>query len=622
MNINKIKETDTKWSLKLEDCIQKYNNSEAEKKRLELDYTIDVKNLKKKYEEEEHKLSSKINMLSEEKNNVTDKLSKELNVLKTELEQLKKENQILIEDKEMQIKYLKEENCKYLTELTSLKKNANDSLPNIRTIKEMTNERKIFEEQIVRMRTKNDHLVKEINSLQIRLKSISEIIKIQEDQLESKNNELDISALSRINVKTRESLLYIWRNKVFELLVQLKSQEIHFKIDKDITEKSISEFECLLGEQESKNKILKNIIEDKKAELSVTNTNNAALNMQINELKEVNQSLLQKQSEDLQSSMELKKFVLSLIKQYQCIEDSFKIANKKLTHLDQRVELAKNRIGFIKAIYKRKESHHKEELNRKLNILDMTTNLSSIHCSIEKYESNILIPNEFGEIPVENPNYIKINNNEHETLDAIKKELENVLKERDILTTKFQADVKLINDRMKVMQSESELVSNSLKAQLKESRELYEFKQAEVNKINKELKQKINEFEVVQLKHDDLQMKYNALNNELDNKTKETSKQHEFDLNEKLNIMEEKLIEARRDQAKAVVIMRQMERTNNREKERLEEMLKSYENYYKDHVDKLKTKIISLEKEKNILISSLKQQNIFPKENGKLKIFY
>ena len=87
-------------------------------------------------------------------------------------------------------------------------------------------------------------------------------------------------------------------------------------------------------------------------------------------------------------------------------------------------------------------------------------------------------------------------------------------------------------------------------------------------------------------------------------------KQSDFECMEKLRQMDEKLNEARREQAKAVVLMRQMERSTNREKERMDNMLKSCETYYKDHIEKLKSKMVSLEKEKNILMNTLKQTDV------------
>ena len=72
--------------------------------------------------------------------------------------------------------------------------------------------------------------------------------------------------------------------------------------------------------------------------------------------------------------------------------------------------------------------------------------------------------------------------------------------------------------------------------------------------------------------------------------------------------MDKKLNESRREQAKALIMMREMERTSNRDKERMQELLKSSEAYYSGLVEKLKAKIVSLERERNILTNSVRQQ--------------
>lgn len=83
-------------------------------------------------------------------------------------------------------------------------------------------------------------------------------------------------------------------------------------------------------------------------------------------------------------------------------------------------------------------------------------------------------------------------------------------------------------------------------------------------------------------------------------------KKKDLDYADRLAKMDTKLNEARREQAKAVVVMRQMERSTNREKDRMENLLKSCDTYYKEHLDKLQKKIVSLEKERNILMNTLR----------------
>lgn len=244
-------------------------------------------------------------------------------------------------------------------------------MPTIETVKEMTKEKEIHEAKIQRIKNKNEILIQENTSIQIRLKSMNEILKIQESQLESKQS--SVGAI--FNEKKRQGLLSKWRNKVYELLIQLKSIEISSKQDKNMSEKTLNDYLDRLEVAMNKNKICENIIEDKKAELTVIASDNTVLIEQVSMLKETNDELEKQRKLDLQSSIELKNFVSTLMKQYYTIEESFKMANKKLLHLDQRVEFAKNRLGVVKALYSHKEAHE----NKRSNVLDMTTNISSIH---------------------------------------------------------------------------------------------------------------------------------------------------------------------------------------------------------------------------------------------------
>jgi DNA repair exonuclease SbcCD ATPase subunit len=227
------------------------------------------------------------------------------------------------------------------------------------------------------------------------------------------------------NEKKRQGLLNKWRTKVYELLVQLKTQEINYKQDKHIEEKTIEECMAALDDQTTRNRILENIIEDKKAELTVLSNDHTALGEQLSTLKDEHSKLELMRREDLQSTIELNKFVNSLMKQYSTIEESFKLASKKLNHLDQRVEFAKNRLGVIKAL------HGQKEAKRTANMLEMTSNLSSIHGSINnpKEQSNIVRNSDSQNADksiLEIVNEADIDEEENENLNFIREELTKV----------------------------------------------------------------------------------------------------------------------------------------------------------------------------------------------------
>ena len=610
-------------SLKLK---QSDENAQQKIKDLEYKLVTQAENHRKqmeKCEQERETLANeqnnRIKQLINEKTKLCDEYQSELNDLRNRFEKFNTENLNSIKEKDEQIHKLTDENIKFLNELENLRRYVNDSMPTIETVKEMKKERKQLEDDLAKSKSRYDLLANENNALQIRLKSISEILSIQESQLESKSSSSNSGispssgGITNNNEKKRFGLLGKWRNKVFELLVQLKTQEINYKQEKSIENRSIQECLNKLDEQINRNKILENVIEDKKAELTVLNNDNTLLNEQVSALKDVNEKLEKKCEQDLQSTTELKSFIDSLVKQYQTIEDSFKLANRKLTHLDQRVEFAKNRLGVIQALYNRRESHLKEEI-RRANLLEMTTNLSSIHGSlgVHHQESNLNNLNSLDQQQIIQHSSLDPNillNQHPETANLIKQELNKVVQERDMLAQKLKTDLEDMDDKIGKMKSDYETIIINLNSQLKELREDNNMKQNEINEVNREMENKAVLYDEINKKYQDLELEMNNLRERLNTECETKLKECELDYMDKLSKMDEKLNEARREQAKAVVMMRQMERSTNREKERMDNMLKSCETYYKDHIDKLKLKIISLEKEKNILMSSLRQND-------------
>jgi coiled-coil alpha-helical rod protein 1 len=603
-------------------------NSQQKIKDLEQKLVLQVETHSKqlgKCEQERETLANeqntRIKQLINEKTKLCDEYQSELNDLRTRFEKFNSENLNSIEEKDEQIRKLTDENIKYLNELENLRRYVNDSMPTIETVKEMKKQHKQLEDDLAKSKSRYDLLANENSALQIRLKSISEILAIQEAQLENKSSSSNSgispssSGLTNNNEKKRFGLLGKWRNKVFELLVQLKTQEISYKQEKNLENRSIQDCLSKLDEQINRNRILENVIEDKKAEITVLSNDNTHLNEQVNALKDVNEKLEKKCEQDLQSTTELKSFIDSLLKQYQTIEDSFKLANRKLTHLDQRVEFAKNRLGVIQALYNRRESHLKEEL-RRANLLEMTTNLSSIHGSLgiqnHHHESNLNNPTSLDHQQIQHssldPNQF-IKNQNFDTANLMKQELNKVVHERDMLAQKLKTDFEDMDDKIIKMKSDYESIIINLNNQLKDLKEDNDLKQTEINEANREVANKINLYDELNKKYNDLELEMKNLREKLNTECEAKLKTSELDYMDKLTKMDEKLNEARREQAKAVVMMRQMERSTNREKERMDNMLKSCETYYKDHIDKLKLKIISLEKEKNILMASLRQNN-------------
>lgn len=164
----------------------KLNEAELKLKQTTTEHEMNVESAKVEFETLKSQKNSEIEKLTDAKVKIIESSDREINELKLKIDQLKLEKINMTEENETKLKLLNEENRKYLVELNSLRTYVNDSLPTIQTVKEMGLERQKCDEQIQKVKSKNEQLIKENNALQIRLKSINEILSIQESQLESK----------------------------------------------------------------------------------------------------------------------------------------------------------------------------------------------------------------------------------------------------------------------------------------------------------------------------------------------------------------------------------------------------------------------------------------------------
>lgn len=100
--------------------------------------------------------------------------------------------------------------------IEQLKAYIGENLPNIQ-LERLENENQQLKDKLEALEQENKNVNSNIQFMKIRLQSLNEILTLQE-------NELNKSLLAGEN--GRENVLTKWREKVYTLLVQLKSQEI------------------------------------------------------------------------------------------------------------------------------------------------------------------------------------------------------------------------------------------------------------------------------------------------------------------------------------------------------------------------------------------------------------
>ncbi len=89
-------------------------------------------------------------------------------------------------ESEAKMRVVQEESKRQASELASLRAYMDQSMPTIQTVKEMATERQKCEDTILKLRVRVEQVLGENSALQVRLKSINEILSIQEAQLETK----------------------------------------------------------------------------------------------------------------------------------------------------------------------------------------------------------------------------------------------------------------------------------------------------------------------------------------------------------------------------------------------------------------------------------------------------
>ena len=554
------------------------NFNELEVKTKEIEFLNEnLKQTKQKYEF----------CLNEEKQrteNLTNELKNVKKSFEAKIDDLNSNHEKVLNSKDEKLKILENETRNLKHQIEIINKN-----------NEKINEYNVLEDKFSRKCDETCVLNKEIEAYKIRVNALNEILSLQEAQLEEASD-------STTKQQKKQSLLTKWRTKVFDLLVKYKSVELLFKQDKSKLNTTIKDLNDRLEHHSNQNKIYTTLLDDKKTQLYTTLQDHNKLNDNFNKIKHENEQFKILNEKNLQKTLDLKKFLDNMSNNYNKIDDCFKMANKKLINLDQRIEYAKERLDVVRALQTHKETRYIDELKRLMN---MSENLSSIHSLDENKNNNN--NNNTEKISSQHSSTQLTGDNEN---IVIKHELDKVLKERNLLTNKLQNDMGVMNERLNKMKEDYEFLIENLNNKIQNRNDELDQKEHEMNKLKSDYKEKENLLSSLNLKYEKLNEEFDIFKIQIETDLKKQFKTREDSFLDKLSKMESSMNEARREQAKAIVMMRQIERDNVRDKERLEKLNKESECYYKNNLDRLQMKIISLEKERNLLMNTIKQNGI------------
>ncbi|XP_042539982.1 coiled-coil alpha-helical rod protein 1 isoform X4 [Dipodomys spectabilis] len=398
--------------------------------------------------------------------------------------------------------------------------------------------------------------------LQVRVQSLMHMLTLQEEELTRKVQLSD--CLENEFAMKCKSLLQRWREKVFTLMVQLKSQEIEHRDYMKQLKGQVAELQEQVTVQSQEQAILEGSLRDKAAEVEVERMGAKSLQMELNRAQDARR----RQQQQTALAEEQLKLVTSAVSSSQMCFQSNMIkveqAVARLPSLANRLSYAVRKVHTIRGLMARKlalAQLRKESCPPPLPPTsvdsDMNLELQQLREERNRLDAELqlsahLIQQEVGRVREQGEA-------ECQQLNKVAQELEQELQR----TQESLASVGLQLEAARQSQQESTKEAASLRQELTQQQEIY----------GQALQEKVAEVE--------------------------------SRLREQLSDTERRLNEARREQAKAVVSLRQIQRKATREKERNQELRRLQDEARKEEGERLTRRVQELERDKNLMMQRL-----------------
>lgn len=421
-------------------------------------------------------------------------------------------------------------------------------------------ERKELLDTVQRLTEDRTDLQATVELLQVRVQSLMHMLALQEEELTRKIQPSD--ALEPEFPKKYRSLLRCWREKVFVLMVQLKAQDLEHRNSMKGLRDQVAELQEQVKSQSQEQAILHRALQDKAAELEVERMSTKTLQMELNRAQEARQ----RQEQLTASAEEQLKFLVRAMSSTQANLHS------TMTRVDQavaRIPSLSNRLSYAV----RKVHTIKGLMARKLSLAQLR---------LESY-------------PPPPP-----------SLDAdLSLELEQLREERNRLDAELQLSAHLIQQEVGRAREQGEAERRQLNEVAQQLEQELRCAQESLASVGQQLEaarqgQQESTEEAASLRQE-LTQQQRIYGQALQEKVTEV----ETRLREQLSDTKRRLNEARREQAKAVISLRQIQHKAAREKERNQELRRLQDEARKEEGQRLARRVQELERDKNLMLQRL-----------------
>ncbi|XP_058239463.1 coiled-coil alpha-helical rod protein 1 isoform X5 [Hemibagrus wyckioides] len=391
-----------------------------------------------------------------------------------------------------------------------------------------------------RLQKEKEALCLSVDLLNVRVKSANDILTLQERELEEQCDYLH---------KDRSfKLLSLWREKVFMLLIQLRSKDSQLYNENTQLQHMVSDLQQEVQKLQSHIALLQHNLQDKTAQLQLHNIHTQELQDQLCSAVEENERLKKDKESNEKSTTQITDTVHRMSVCVREWESRIEAAQCHMSALTQRLNFANARLHTVQVLLMRREALWKVQ-----QAVNPTEPPPSDSC-LERLQSQVSL------------------------LSSERDTLNQELKRTPQLISNALRDLQLQLDRSREELVVCEIRCVEAHTQCEEQERTIAELRAETHHTQSVLQEKLSEVESLCAM--------------------------------KLREMESQLNTARREHTKAVVALRQVERTAERERQQEREVDQVRSEHTQTRITQLHTQLKEKDRDCNILLAVVQQQGL------------
>ncbi|CAB1352649.1 unnamed protein product [Coregonus sp. 'balchen'] len=391
--------------------------------------------------------------------------------------------------------------------------------------------------------------------LTVRLNSVNDILALQEEEMVEKT--LSDPLLKAGPKGTR--VLRHWREKVFMLLVQLRSKDIELRGEKDKLHSTISSLEQEVKKEKYQSSVFQHSLQDRTAELDLERVAREAVEQDVSRTRRENRELKSWSQEAGAGLRTMTDDVQRFSKAFEAKMSEVETVQIRLNSFGQRLTFAKRRVDTIQGLMMRMEA---------LRRVQQATKAAN---------------------PV----------SERAAVTELQAELASACEERDKLRQELKRTPELIESALADLRQAAE----RSRGEAQEAQAAREEAQQRLQEAHTQLEE--SNFNLEQL-HEQLISQQEASDRALQERVSET----EDHCAQQLRVMESQLNMARREHTKAVVALRQFERQAEREREQEREAQRLQSEHTKREIQDLQKLLQEKDKDRNLLLATVRERGL------------